>query len=68
MASVVQRKDRVNVSLPPYYTGEIDQLVQEGKFTSRSEVAAIAIQRFIDEYKRERKEREQKRTLHVTHE
>jgi len=49
------RKERLTVYLSPYMYKEIKKMIDEGEFSSESDVGYHAVSRFIDEYKKEKK-------------
>gem|GEM_PF-2366606 len=49
------RKERLTVYLSPYMYKEIRKMIEEGEFSSESDVGYHAVSRFIDEYKKEKK-------------
>lgn len=55
MPTNTSRKERTTVSLSPYYREKVNKLVDNGKFSSASEIISISVQKFVDEYEREQK-------------
>ncbi|WP_456477919.1 ribbon-helix-helix domain-containing protein [Geoglobus ahangari] len=50
-----ENKMKISISISKYLKEKLDELVNNGEFSSVSEIVNIAVVRFLTEYEREKK-------------
>jgi Arc/MetJ-type ribon-helix-helix transcriptional regulator len=61
MAVPMGNKFKIGVTISPYLKERADQLLEENKFSSMSDLMSVALAKFLGDYDREQKEREKER-------